>query len=299
MDSAGTPGSDDRPGPAAAREDSGGRLTVRILDGVARVEITNPGRRNAMTERMWRSIPPLFARLRDDPEVLVVIMTGHGGTFSAGADITELHRIRATGPDADPGQESLPESRPQDVEDIVVAAEQAIISLPQPTIAVIDGYCIGGGCQIACACDLRLASDRSRFGITPAKLGLVYPASSLQRLTALIGPSAAKLLLFTADLIDVDHALRIGLVDERHPGADLPARVIELAATMASRSRLTLHAAKDIIDRAAAGRPLAERDRYWAGAATACGEASEGVAAFLERRPARFPWEPGPVTHVG
>ncbi len=121
----------------------------------------------------------------------------------------------------------------------------------------------------------------------------VYPASSLRRLTALVGPAAAKLMLFSADLLDAARALRIGLVDEVHPAADLSGRVEEFTATLASRSQLTLLAAKDVIDRAAAGEPLAAAARGWDAVARDSGEAAEGIAAFLERRTPAFPWHPG------
>jgi enoyl-CoA hydratase/carnithine racemase len=264
-----------------------GRLRVEIRGGVAWIEIDNPGKRNAMTGAMWRSLPGLLDGLAADPVVHAVALTGHGGTFCAGADICELTTMRPT-----PGAEQS-EGGAVPGEDVVVLAEAALFAFPKPTIAVIDGFCIGGGCQLAVGCDLRFATDRARFGITPAKLGIVYPASSLRRLTALVGPSAAKLLLFSADLIDAPHALRIGLVDEVHPAADLLERVRAFAEALAARSQLTLHAAKDVIDRAAAGEPLAERARFWDDVARGSGEAAEGIAAFLERRAPEFPWTPG------
>jgi enoyl-CoA hydratase/carnithine racemase len=250
-----------------------GRLRSQVVGGVARIEIDHPGKRNAMTGQMWRSLPALLDQLAADPVVHAVVLTGRGESFCAGADISELTTMRPT-PEAD----------------VVQLAEAALFAFPKPTIAVVDGFCIGGGCQLAVGCDLRFATDRARFGITPAKLGIVYPASSLARLTALVGPATAKLLLFSADLIDADRALRVGLVDEVHPVADLSKRVHELTGTLASRSQLTLHAAKDVIDRAAAGLPLGGRAEFWDDVARGSGEAAEGIAAFLERRAPTFPW---------
>jgi enoyl-CoA hydratase/carnithine racemase len=257
---------------------------------VARIEIDNPGKKNAMTGQMWRALPPLLDRLDADPDVRSVVLTGHGGTFCAGADISELTTMRETPGAGGPGGAAELEV-PR--EDVVTVAEAALFAFPKPTIAVVDGFCIGGGCQLAVGCDLRLATDRARFGITPAKLGIVYPASSLARLTALVGPSAAKLLLYSADLIDADHALRIGLVDEVRPAGEILHRVHEFTGTLASRSQLTLHAAKDVIDAAAAGASLVERARHWDDVARSSGEAAEGIAAFLERRAPSFPWTPG------
>jgi enoyl-CoA hydratase/carnithine racemase len=277
----------DQAGSGSGDPEGTGKLRSWVRDGVARIEIDNPGKRNAMTGQMWRALPPLLDRLDADPDVRSVVLIGHGGTFCAGADISELTTMRETpgaGGAEDPGGPR---------EDVVTVAEAALFAFPKPTIAVVDGFCIGGGCQLAVGCDLRLATDRARFGITPAKLGIVYPASSLARLTALVGPSAAKLLLYSADLIDADHALRIGLVDEVRPAGEILHRVHEFTGTLASRSQLTLHAAKDVIDAAAAGSRLAERARHWDDVARSSGEAAEGIAAFLERRAPSFPWTPG------
>ena len=124
---------------------------------------------------------------------------------------------------------------------------------PKPSIAVITGACVGGGTEIAVACDLRLADTTSRFGITPARLGIVYPASATARVVRLVGPSATKHLLFSAELIDVDRALRIGLVDEVHDPAQLDDRLRQLSELMANeRSLLTQMASKEIVDALAA-----------------------------------------------
>src|SRR5690606_28746132 len=122
---------------------------------------------------------------------------------------------------------------------------------PKPTVAVIRGSCVGGGAQIAVACDLRIADTSSRFGITPARLGIVYPVGATERVVRLIGPSAAKPLLSTAEIIDADRALRIGLVDELHDPARLADRVDELTVLLTTeRSLLTQMASKEIVDAA-------------------------------------------------
>nr|BFE80892.1 hypothetical protein GCM10020093_034930 [Planobispora longispora] len=157
---------------------------------------------------------------------------------------------------------------------------------------MIEGFCVGGGCQLALACDLRLAAADARFAITPARLGLVYPRSSTRRLVEHVGPSAAKLLLYSADQIDAGHALRIGLVDEVLPPGALADRVYGLARTMASRSQLTLTASKEIVD----GHADEARFRQWQKESAA--ELAEGVSAFLERPPPRFPGPGDPVPPV-
>ncbi|MBE9374632.1 enoyl-CoA hydratase/isomerase family protein [Saccharopolyspora sp. HNM0983] len=259
-------------------DDPGGTLQLAVHDHCAWLTIANPGKRNAMTAAMWRRLPELLDEVRADERARAVVLTGSGGSFSAGADIGELSAIGADSSGED-GREEF-----------AVAAEQALISFPRPTIAAIDGYCVGGGCQLAAACDIRISGEAATFGITPAKLGIVYPETSLQRLTHLVGPGAAKLLLFSGDLVDAAHALRIGLVDETAP--DPVARAEQLARTIAQRSQLSVAAAGEIIDRAAQGLPVAERARYWRAQSARYGEGAEGISAFLQRRSPEFPWKP-------
>ncbi|MFJ8933728.1 enoyl-CoA hydratase/isomerase family protein [Streptomyces sp. NPDC102364] len=243
------------------------QLTHSVAEGVATVVIDHPAKRNAMTDAMWASLPPLLERLAADPEVRVLVLTGAGDTFCAGADISTLGEGSAQG--------------------LAVAAEDALAAFPKPTLAVVRGFSVGGGSQLAAACDLRFAADDARFGVTPAKLGIVYPASSTRRLAALVGPATAKYLLFSGELIEAERALRTGLVDEVLPGDALDKRVAEFTRTLAARSQLTQAAAKEFVT----GRT--DRDAYWAEQARVGGESAEGVAAFLERRAPRFEWTVG------
>ncbi|MEV5972372.1 enoyl-CoA hydratase-related protein [Streptomyces sp. NPDC051921] len=240
------------------------QLSVSVADGVATLVIANPAKRNAMTAGMWRALPGLLAPLTADPTVRALVLTGAGETFCAGADISTLR---------EPGDEQ---------QTLAVRAEEALAAFPKPTLAAIRGFCVGGGSQLAAACDLRFAEEGTRFGVTPAKLGIVYPASSTRRLTSLVGPSAAKHLLFSGELIDTDRALRTGLVDEVLPVGELGERVAEFTRTLVSRSLLTQAAAKEFAD------GLTDRDAHWAEQARGSGDTAEGVAAFLERRPPRF-----------
>lgn len=251
---------------------SDAELTVAMTGPVATIVISNPGRRNAMTPDMWRRLPVLLDRLEADDRVRVVVLTGTGGTFCAGADLGNLDELLEAG-DAS----------------IAVAAEERLAVCTRPTVAAIEGACVGGGCQLAVACDLRIAAADARFGVPPARLGLVYPASTTRRLARLVGPSAAKHLLFTADLIDAERALRIGLVDEVLPPDELAARVAALTATIAERSRLSVAAAKEIVD----DRAGPARVAWWHRQARDSGEAREGVAAANERRAPAFRWTPG------
>lgn len=246
-------------------------LLTRHADGVTTLVLHNPAKRNAMTEAMWRELPGLLAGLSDDPSVRVLVVTGAENTFCAGADIATL-------------RDSVESSQA-----LAVAAEEALSAFPKPTLASVRGHCVGGGAQLAAACDLRFAAQDALFGVTPAKLGIVYPASSTRRLVRLVGPSAAKFLLFSGELIDAGRALRTGLVDEVHSGDALEDRVSDFARTLVARSQLTQAAAKEFTAAQAAD---ASRTEHWRRVAAESGEAAEGAAAFLERRAPRFRWTP-------
>ncbi|TDC71463.1 enoyl-CoA hydratase/isomerase family protein [Actinomadura sp. GC306] len=248
-------------------------LHAEAADGVGTITIDRPAKRNAMSADMWRALPGLLDDLAADRAVRVVVLTGAGGNFCAGADITELADIHR-----------------DDESHLSTVAERALAAFPKPTIAAIEGYCVGGGCQLAAACDLRFAAEGARFGITPAKLGLVYPAGATTRLVRLVGPAAAKYLLYSADLVGAAHALRIGLLDEVVPAGGLRGRVAEFTGTLASRSLLTQQATKGIVDAITAGGPVEDEARRWLGEMTACGEHVEGISAFVERRAPAFPW---------
>ncbi|MFF8837214.1 enoyl-CoA hydratase/isomerase family protein [Streptomyces sp. NPDC015130] len=240
------------------------QLKDSVTDGIATVVIANPAKRNAMSAAMWRALPGVLVRLAADPAVRALVLTGEGDTFCAGADISTLR---------EPGDEQ---------QSLAVRAEEALAAFPKPTLAAVRGFCVGGGSQLAAACDLRFAEEGARFGITPSKLGIVYPSSSTRRLTALVGPSTAKYLLFSGELMDTERALRTGFVDEVHPAGELDKRVAEFTRLLVSRSLLTQAAAKEFAD----GRT--DRDAHWAEQARGSGDTAEGVAAFLERRAPRF-----------
>jgi enoyl-CoA hydratase/carnithine racemase len=249
-------------------------LTLDVSGAVATLTIDRPAKRNAMSFEMWSALPGLLATVEADDGVRALVIRGTDH-FSAGADISEFTTLRA-----DP-------SGAQRYSAAVHAGERAIASLPKPTIAAVRGVCVGGGCEIALACDIRIAGEDARFGITPAKLGIVYNATSTKQLVDAVGPAWARQILFTADIIDAPTALRIGLVNELSP--DPVARATELAQTMATRSQVSIRGARTIVSRITDGS--FEEDE----AVDALYEASvksddyaEGVRAFLEKRPPRF-----------
>jgi len=257
---------------------------IVATDGpVATITLSHPRRRNAMTERMWLSLVPVTAALAEDPAVRVVVVRGAGEDFSAGADLTDLENILR---DEDTGRHDG---------GALARGEAALAGLHKPTIAAVDGYCLGGAWQIAAACDLRIASARSTFGITPAKIGIVYPVAGIERLVRLAGPAVAKYLLFTGDFVDAEQARAMGLVHAVHPTEDFWDRADALARRVASRSQLSVQAMKEIVDRASAGGAgLDEASARWQRQMLAAGDAQAGVAAFLAHREPEFTWNGGP-----
>jgi enoyl-CoA hydratase/carnithine racemase len=256
--------------------DAAGALVVEQDGGVATVTLNRPDKHNAINLAMWQAFGRLMPALAADDDVDVVVFRGSpGGPFSAGADISEFTTLRKTPGDAERYGEA------------VTSGERAIITFPKPTVAMIEGFAIGGGSQVALACDLRLCTPRSRFGITPAKLGIVYALQSTARLTDVVGPAWASWILMTGDLIDAETALRIGLVHEVRE--DLEARTGELVATLSSRARVSLLGAKALIGKTLAGIRVEDdevRQHYYDSLHSP--EYAEGVDAFLAKRAPDF-----------
>ena len=256
------------------------QLRVEVAGAVATLTIENAGKRNALTGAMWDSFAPLLAELASDDEVAALIVRGEGDDFSAGADITDLQQILRDPAAGDGGH--------------VTAGETALATFPKPTIAAIDGYCVGGGWELAGACDIRLASDRSTFGVTPARLGILYPLSGVTRLVQLAGPAAAKHLILSGELVDAATAARWGMVSRLLPAEGFWEGIAAFVGTLVSRSRLTQQASKELIDLIAAGDPaasrLAERAAFWNAEVASSDEARIGAAAFLARETPLFGW---------
>ena len=248
---------------------------VVTRDGpVATLWLNRPEKRNAVTKAMWEGIATTCAELAADGTVRVHGRPRHGRSL--------LCRCRHRGARA----------RRRQLRRANAGAEHAIGSFPKPTIAFVRGSCVGGGAQIAIACDLRIADTTARFGITPARLGIVYPAFGVDRAVRLSGPSATKHLLYSAELIDTDRALRIGMVDEVHDPVAAFERLDAFATLLATeRSLLTQESSKAMVDECVrTGEISRVTEARWGGELAASGDPAEGVAAFFERRSPRFTW---------
>ncbi len=253
-------------------------LVRGFVDGIiAWLVLNRPERRNALTREMWAAIPPLMKSFDDDISTRVVVIRGEGGeAFAAGADISEFGEARNDAAAA------------RDYESLNGAAFAAIRGCSKPVIAMIQGYCIGGGLAIALACDLRVADATALFALPPARLGLAYPLDGLGDLVSTIGPAKAKDLIFTARRVQADEALRLGLVDRLAINAE--AEVRALCAEIAAGAPLTIAHAKAAIDHVA-GRAGHLAANEIAALATRCfnsADYTEGRAAFAAKRIPKF-----------
>lgn len=253
-------------------------LSTYVDGGVARLVLDRPAKRNAMSLAMWQGLPQVLGALARDPAVRVVVVAGAGEHFCAGADIGDL----LTG--HDPADPMAP------VREADLAAQRALLDFPRPTVAAVRGSCIGGGLEIAASCDLRVAEEGARFGVTPARLGVAYAPLGIRTLLDLVGPATTRRLLLTAGLVDAVEAHRLGLVDVLTGPGGLDDAVAGLTGELCSRSQLTIAAVKETVRLLLDGEDPepAARARYRE--AIASGELAEGVLAFSERRDPQFPW---------
>jgi enoyl-CoA hydratase/carnithine racemase len=237
-----------------------------------------PERRNAISLDMWLEIPRAVATLAGDAGVRVVVLRGEGElAFISGADISEFERTRS-------GDAALEYNAANE------RAFQALFELDKPLIAMIHGFCVGGGVAIALTADFRYAADDASFAIPAARLGLGYPASGIEALIQVTGVSAAKELFFTARRVSAAEALARHLVNEVRPKAELEAFVRDMARRIADNAPLTVRSGKLIAREVL--KPGAERDHAKIEqsivACYASEDYAEGVAAFLEKRAPAF-----------
>jgi len=260
-----------------------GELTERLVaekqGPIGWLVFNNPARRNAVSVDMWEALPRVLDRFESDPGLRAIVLTGAGDkAFVAGADISQFDQARADSAGV------------QRYEEIAEGAQLRLQACDRPVLAMIRGFCLGGGLNIALACDLRIAADDARIGIPAARLGLAYRASSTKNLVDTIGPANAREVLLTGRQFDAAEALAMGLVNRVVPAAALADAVLEYCGLFADNAPLTMRAAKRIIRellRSHAGFDAAACRAY----VQECFESAdyaEGRRAFREKRRPNF-----------
>lgn len=255
------------------------RMLARVEDGVGWMTFNNPARHNALSLEMWQGIGDILKAWSTDDSVRVVVMRGAGGkAFVSGADISEFESKRA----------SAAQKREYDA--TTGRADRWLSVFDKPMVALIEGYCVGGGLATALAADIRFATPDSRFGIPAAKLGVGYDYPGLAKLARLVGPSRARDILFTGRLMDAEEASSIGLVNFIVGREDIEAQTIAYANTVAANAPLTVKAVKAALNAWESGASSDDRARVKR-LVDACFDSEdykEGRRAFMEKRMPRF-----------
>jgi enoyl-CoA hydratase/carnithine racemase len=248
--------------------------------GIGWITFNQPEKRNAVSQEMWELMADYVKDLAADPDIRVVVLRGAGDrAFVAGADISQFKDKRKN-------MEDEAEYRR-----ISARGHDALAHLEKPLLAMIHGYCIGGGAGLALACDLRFADRSAKFAITPAKLGLVYSLESTKRMVDLVGPSRAKWILFAGLQIPADRAYELGLFDEVVDAGDLAELTYGFADTVCSRAQFSVRAGKAMVDKVVAGQVRdddATTDLRNSSFDTE--DFTEGVQAFMAKRSPNFTW---------
>lgn len=253
-------------------------LVLKKTGEIATIYFNRPEKRNALTYAMWKEIPLLIKDVEEDRNIKVLIIRGADETsFAAGADISEFQTYRANAEGAKLYNRATHE------------AERAIATMTKPSIAMVQSYCIGGGLEIALACDFRFSDENGKYGITPAKLGLVYGFTATKQLVDLVGPSRAKYILFSSRILDAHHAQRMGLVDEVFNSEDIVEKTYEFANEICSRAQFVVRSMKEMIGLVTSGQTEEnERTEYLREISFDTDDYKEGVQAFLEKRIPKF-----------
>jgi len=255
------------------------KMLSRIEEGVGYITFNNPDKHNAVSIEMWDALEKILDNFRNSNKIRVIVLNGAGGkSFVSGADISKFDKERSS-------KEAVLSynKRTQKVYELLE-------SFPKPTIAMIDGYCIGGGLNLAVCCDIRICSEKSKFAMPAAKLSLGYPFSSIKRLFDVMGPGMAKHFMFTAEKISATEALACGLVQKLISEDSIDSYVKDYALTIANNAPLTIKAMKQIgieILKNPDERDLLLCEKL----ASACFDSEdyqEGRKAFMEKRKPNF-----------
>lgn len=248
---------------------------------IARLILNRPEKRNAMTYAMWQAVPRCVDDAENDPAIKVLIVQGvDRKAFAAGADIGEFEELFKT------------REGSADYSDAVRGAEQALGNFSKPAIAMIHGDCFGGGVELAIACDLRFASTESRYGVPPAKLGVVYSLTSTRRLVELMGPGKTRDLLFSGRAVQSEEALDMGLVERLYAPDDLEAETTAYAESLLGNSQFSIRAGKKIVREILKGATSEDDEIRDLRIDGFFGEDTrEGIRAYKEKRKPDFPWK--------
>lgn len=255
------------------------KMLSRVKDGVGYITFNNPEKHNAVSIEMWDALEQILDGFRSSQNIRVIVLSGAGGkAFVSGADISKFDKERSS-------KEAVLSynKRTQKV-------YENLETFPKPTIAMIDGYCIGGGLNLAVCCDIRICSEKSKFAMPAAKLSLGYPFSSIKRLFDVMGPGMAKHFMFTAEKISASEALACGLVQKLVSEDNIDSYVKDYALNIANNAPLTIKAMKQIgieISKNSDERDLLLCEKL----ASACFDSEdykEGRKAFMEKRKPNF-----------
>jgi enoyl-CoA hydratase/carnithine racemase len=253
-------------------------LKFRMIDDhIGELILSQPKRRNALNASMWADLPKILITAENSKGIKVLIVRGDGDHFASGADISEFKTLYAT------------EASSKRISDDINAGFKALAEFPYPVIAMVRGACVGGGCGLALCCDLRFADTTSKFAVTPAKLGLVYPFSDVQRLIETVGMPTAKDILFSARLLQSDETLRIGLINQLHAPQDLENAVMVYARNLTSLSKQSALTTKKMFGAYHRGQRAENvESQAWFLDGFSSRDFQEGYTAFLDKRKPDF-----------
>lgn len=255
------------------------KLLAEVDNGIGWITFNNPERHNAMSMEMWQALADILKQLEQDESLRVVILKGAGDkAFVSGADISEF------------GEKRNSQQQRDAYEAAFDAAQNRLARFPKPTLAMIQGYCVGGGMALALNCDIRIASEDSVFAIPAARLGVGYGYSSIKTLTSIVGPAFAKDILYSARFLKTDEALRIGLINLEVSRQQLEEKVLDYAVTVADNAPLTIKSVKAAVTEMVKepGQAAPEHIEKLVNDCFLSEDYKEGREAFMEKRKAVF-----------
>ena len=244
-----------------------------ITPAIGELVLSQPARRNALNAAMWADLPIILDKAAKTKSLRALIVRGEGEHFASGADISEFETLYATATSA------------KKISDDIAASFKALAEFPMPTIAMIRGACVGGGCGLALCCDIRFADNTSKYAITPAKLGLVYPFSDVKRLIETVGIPNTKDMLLSARLIQAKAARKMGLINQLFKVDNLEEKTMDYAQGLASLSPESLRITKKMFAAYQAGQTgETQQSMKWFLEGFSSADFKEGYKAFLEKR---------------